>query len=91
MTLVRTLQRSMGVTDSGTVSNANSRSSLVYAVMSNTLGVTLNAAILIFGLLGSDPQDDVRQDIPGICLVFRAGAHSTTTYTTNNVCICVGN
>jgi hypothetical protein len=31
--------------------------------MSNSLRVTLNAAILIFGLLGSD-QDDVRRDIP---------------------------
>lgn len=71
MILVETLQKKHGITDSGTSSNANSHGPLVHAVMSNTLRVTLNAAILIFGLLGSDPQDDVRpRDIPGICLVF---------------------
>lgn len=41
MILVRTLQGKHGVTDSGTVSNANlSRGPLVHAVMSNNIRVT---------------------------------------------------
>lgn len=41
MIVVRTLQRKHGVTDLGTVSNANlSRGPLVHAVMSNNIRVT---------------------------------------------------
>jgi hypothetical protein len=91
--LLEPCKKKHGGTDSGTVSNVNSHGPLVHAMMSNTLRVTLNAAILIFGLLGSDPQDDVRRDIPipGNLFGFRGSAYSTTTYTTNNVCICIGN
>lgn len=41
MILVRTLQKKHGVTDSGTISNANlSHGPLVHAVMSNSIRVT---------------------------------------------------